>query len=54
MARCGLPRGMRELGVPEDAIPRMAQAALQVTRLLGNNVRDLSVQDAESIFRNAY
>jgi len=54
MARCALPRGMRELGVPEDAIPRMAQAALQVTRLLGNNVRDLSVQDAESIFRNAY
>ncbi len=54
MARCGMPRGIRDLGVPEDAIPRMAAAAMQVTRLLQNNVRELSITDAEEIYRSAY
>ena len=34
---CGIPAGMAELGVPEDAIPDMAIAAMKVTRLLKLN-----------------
>lgn len=51
---CGIPAGMSELGVPEAAIPRMAEAAMKVTRLLKNNRRELTVADAEAIYRSAY
>jgi alcohol dehydrogenase class IV len=51
---CGIPQSMGDLGVPEDAIPRMARAAMKVTRLLKNNLRDLTVADAEAIYRAAY
>ncbi len=54
MARCGVPRGIGALWVPEEAIPRMAAAAMQVTRLLQNNVRALSITDAEAIYRSAW
>jgi alcohol dehydrogenase class IV len=45
---------MSELGVPEEAIPRMAEAAMKVTRLLKNNLRELTAADAEAIYRAAY
>jgi alcohol dehydrogenase class IV len=51
---CGIPAGMSELGVPEEAIPRMAQAAMKVTRLLKNNLRELTAKDAEAIYRAAF
>jgi alcohol dehydrogenase class IV len=51
---CGIPAGMSDLGVPEDAIPHMAEAAMKVTRLLNNNLRELTVADAEAIYRAAY
>jgi alcohol dehydrogenase class IV len=51
---CGIPAGMSELGVPEEAIPRMAEAAMKVTRLLKNNLRELTVSDAEAIYRAAF
>ena len=51
---CGIPKGMSELGVPEGAIPRMAEAAMKVTRLLKNNLRELTAADAEAIYRAAY
>jgi alcohol dehydrogenase class IV len=51
---CGIPAGMSELDVPEEAIPSMAEAAMTVTRLLKNNLRDLTVADAEAIYRAAY
>ena len=51
---CGLPSSMSELGVPEAAIPGMAEAAMKVTRLLKNNLRALTVADAEAIYRAAY
>jgi alcohol dehydrogenase class IV len=52
--QCGIPAGMSELGVPEEAIPRMAKAAMTVTRLLKNNLREMSAADAEAIYRAAY
>ncbi len=51
---CGIPAGMSNLGVPEDAIPHMAEAAMKVTRLLNNNLREVTVADAEAIYRAAY
>ncbi len=53
-AQCGIPAGMSDLGVPEEAIPRMAESAMKVTRLLNNNVRELTKADAEAIYRAAY
>jgi alcohol dehydrogenase class IV len=52
-AACGIPRGLAACGVPADAIPRMAADAMKVTRLLQNNPRDITLADAEQIFRNA-
>ena len=52
--RCGVPGRLSELGIPEDAIPRMAQAAMTVKRLLKNNPCELTVTDAEAIYRAAY
>jgi len=51
---CNIPAKMSELGVPEEAIPRMAEAAMKVTRLLKNNLRDVTAADAEAIYRAAY
>jgi alcohol dehydrogenase class IV len=51
---CGIPARMSELGVPEEAIPRMAEAAMKVTRLLKNNLREVTEADAEAIYRAAF
>ncbi|NPV07765.1 MAG: iron-containing alcohol dehydrogenase [Anaerolineae bacterium] len=51
---CGLDTSLSELGVPESAIPRMARSAMEVTRLLKNNPREVTIADAEAIYRAAY
>jgi alcohol dehydrogenase class IV len=53
-SQCGIPAGLAELGVPEEAIPGMARAAMKVTRLLKNNLREMTATDAEAIYRAAY
>lgn len=50
---CGIPRGLSAVGVPGEALPRLAAAAMKVTRLLKNNPRELSLADAEQIYRLA-
>jgi alcohol dehydrogenase class IV len=50
---CGLPATLSELGVPESAIPRMVESAMTVTRLLKNNPREITPEDAERIYRSA-
>ena len=52
--QCGIPAGLSELGVPEEAIPRMAEAAMTVTRLLKNNLREMAATDAVAIYRAAF
>ncbi len=52
--RCGIPSGIRDLHIPESAIPSMAEAALKVKRLMENNPRTVALGDAEAIFRQAY
>jgi len=52
--RIGVAKPLRELGIPADAIARMAEAAMKVTRLLVNNLRPLTQADVESIYKKAY
>lgn len=52
--RCGLPTRLREVGIPEEALPRMASDAMNQTRLLGNNPRNVAESDAFDIYRAAW
>jgi alcohol dehydrogenase class IV len=51
---CGVPQRLSQLGVPRDAIPEMARSAMQVTRLLKNNLRPLTEADAVGIYEAIY
>ncbi len=48
-----IPQSLTELKVPREAIPAMAKAAMNVTRLMGNNPRTMTVQDVERIYEKA-
>jgi alcohol dehydrogenase class IV len=50
----GIPQGMRHLGIPQDAIPKMAEGAMEVTRLMNNNPRAITLKDVQRIYENAY
>ena len=52
--RCGIPAHIAMLGVPESAIDRMAESALTVQRLLLQNPRVVTLDDARDIYRRAY
>jgi alcohol dehydrogenase class IV len=54
MQRCGMPLTMSALDIPEDAIPLMAEEAIQITRLLKNNPREVRYRDALDIYHAAY
>ncbi len=47
---CGIPATLKEVNVPESAIPQMAIDAMKIQRLLKNNPREITEQDAISIF----
>lgn len=49
-----VPRRLRDVGIPESAIPRLAEAAMKVTRLLANNPRKITLEDAVAIYQSAY
>ncbi|MXV15208.1 iron-containing alcohol dehydrogenase [Hufsiella ginkgonis] len=51
---CGIPSTLREVGIPESAIPAMANDALKITRLLKNNPREVTLEDAVAIYKAAY
>lgn len=51
---CGIPSTLKEMKVPESAIPRMATDAMQIQRLLKNNPRLIEEKDAVEIYRAAY
>ncbi|MGF1450847.1 MAG: iron-containing alcohol dehydrogenase [Opitutales bacterium] len=53
-ADCGIVSQMRDLNIPENAIEPMAKAAMQVTRLLNNNPREVTEADAAAIYREAW
>jgi alcohol dehydrogenase class IV len=49
----GIPASLKDLGVPGNAIGRMAASAMTVTRLLDRNVRPVALADAIEIYRRA-
>ena len=53
-ARVGLPARLRDVGVPNDALPRLAREAMKQTRLLVNNPRPVTEADALAIYRAAW
>lgn len=52
--RCGLPTRLRDVGVAQAMLPRLAADALQQQRLLVNNPREVSEAEALAIYRAAY
>jgi alcohol dehydrogenase class IV len=48
-----IPQSLTELKIPEEAIPEMAKAAINVTRLMANNPREMTVEDIERIYEKA-
>lgn len=54
LADIDMPRSLSEFGVPREAVPQLAAAALQVTRLMANNPRNLTVEDCRRIFEMAF
>jgi alcohol dehydrogenase class IV len=51
---CGIPATLREIGIARDALPAMAAAAMKITRLLNNNPRPVTLEDAINIYEAAY
>jgi alcohol dehydrogenase class IV len=51
---CGVPQTLSEVKIPREAIPLLAQAAMQVTRLLKNNLRPVTEADAVAIYEAAF
>ncbi len=52
--QCGIPARLRDVGITQDAIPQMATDAMKITRLLKNNPRPITLEDAIEIYSNAY
>jgi len=48
-----IPQSLTELGVPKEAFPQMAEAAMQVTRLMDNNPRRMTAEDVAKIYEDA-
>lgn len=54
MAQCPMQRRISEMGVPQEALPLLAKAAMTVTRLLKNNPRVVTEADALQIYQAAW
>ena len=46
-----VPTRLGDFGVKDEHIPELAQGVMKVTRLLANNPRVMTVEDAEEIYR---
>jgi alcohol dehydrogenase class IV len=51
---CGIPATLKEVNVPGSAIQQMAADAMKIQRLLKNNPREITEQDAIAIYKAAY
>ena len=54
IAATALPMRLRDHGIPETALPQLADDAMLQTRLLGNNPRDVTRADALAIYQRAF
>lgn len=51
---CGLQQSLREMDIPRDVLPKLADDAMNQTRLLVNNPREVTREDALAIYQAAY
>ena len=52
--RLNLPVRLRDVGIPRDGLPLLAESAMEQTRLLVNNPRTVSQWDATQIYEAAW
>lgn len=50
----GIPKKLSDLGIPQSAVDHMAEAAMEVQRLLKNNPREVTLQDAKDIYNTLF
>lgn len=50
----GLPGRLRDVGVPEEALAQLSKDAMKQTRLLINNPRPVTLEDAHVLYRAAW
>jgi alcohol dehydrogenase class IV len=50
---CNIPEKLKEIGVKEDSVETMAKSAMNVQRLLKNNVKEVKLEDAIRIYQKA-
>ncbi|MDP4268615.1 MAG: iron-containing alcohol dehydrogenase, partial [Bacteroidota bacterium] len=48
---CGIPQHLTEIGITEDVLSELADIAMNVTRLLKNNPREVTKEDAIAIYK---
>lgn len=49
-----LPTRLSQIDIPKEAIDKMSESAMTVTRLLKNNPREITITDAKNIYMMAY
>ena len=54
MEDLNIPRRLRDLNIPQEAIPALAEGVMKVTRLLANNPRRITLEDARRIYEEAW
>ena len=52
--RLGLQTTLREMNIPFEDLPRLAEEAMLQQRLLINNPRELNLENALEIYKQAY
>jgi len=53
-SKAGIIQRISQLDIPESAIDEMAAGAMKVTRLLNNNPKPVTLEDASHIYKQAY
>lgn len=46
-----IPKSLKEFGVPETDLEGLVDSGMQVTRLLNNNMREVTAEDARNIYK---
>jgi len=52
--KVGIPAKLSDIGIPQEAVPHLAKAAMEVQRLLKNNPREVTEKDAVDIYNSLY
>lgn len=52
--KSGIPASLDKLHIPESCIPELAISALNVQRLMKNNIREVQIEDAIHIYKSAF